>query len=99
MEISIFLDVAPGPTGIGIALLAVIVLAIGFVVLLGGGLFFVLWFRKRRARRPTMNRAEDFPAGGGGHILPSSPNQPQAFRISPPANEARFAITIVIKSR
>ena len=72
----LLLDLAPGRAGAGIALLAVvIVLVIGLVLLLGAGLFFLLWFRKRGARRAKLIGAENF-STGGGQIQSTNPNQP-----------------------
>lgn len=51
------LDVAPGPVGIG-ALLAVILLVIGFIVLLAVGLVLFLWSRKHSMRGLEMIRPD-----------------------------------------
>ena len=66
------LDVAPDPVGAG-ALLAVILLVVGFIVLLAVGLFVFLWYRKRSMRGFEMIRPDRLSAG---HTQPSNPNQP-----------------------
>lgn len=58
----ILLDVAPDPVGIG-ALLAVILMVIGFIVLLAVGLVVFLWYRKRSMRGLEMIRADILPTG------------------------------------
>jgi len=68
----IILDIAPDPVGMG-ALLAVILLVIGFSVLLAAGLVLFLWYRKRSLRgvemiRPDLQTTE--------HAQPSNPNHP-----------------------
>jgi uncharacterized membrane protein YkvI len=59
------LDVAPDPVGFG-ALLAVILLVLGFIVLLAIGLVLFLWYRKRSMRGLEMIRPD---------ILPTEPAQ------------------------
>ena len=66
------LDVAPDPVGMG-ALLAVILLVIGFIVMLAAGLVLFLWYRKRSLRGVEMIRPDTLSAE---HIQPSNPNQP-----------------------
>ena len=62
------LDVAPDPVGMG-ALLAVILLVIGFIILLAAGLVLFLWYRKRSMRGLEMIRPDAQPA------QPNNPNQ------------------------
>jgi len=61
---SIFLDVAPNPTGVGIgALIAIVILLIsGLIILLAGALAALLWYRKRSLRTVEMIRADTIPA-------------------------------------
>ena len=66
------LDVAPDPVGMG-ALLAVILLVIGFIVLLAVGLVLFLWYRKRSLRGVEMIRPDTLTAAPP---QPSNPNQP-----------------------
>jgi hypothetical protein len=68
----ILLDVAPDPVGIG-ALLAVILLVVGFLVLLAVGLVVFLWYRKRSLRGLEMIRP-DMPPTRSAQT--SNPNQP-----------------------
>lgn len=70
----ILLDVAPDPAGMG-ALLAVVLLIVGFIVLLAVGLVFFLWYRKRSMRSVVMASQEAFPVAGANQV-PSNPNQP-----------------------
>jgi hypothetical protein len=72
---SILLDAAPDPVGIG-ALLAVVLLVVGFIVLLAVGLVLFLWYRKRRMRGVEMIRPDAAPAGSAQHAQPNNPNQP-----------------------
>lgn len=74
MAQSILLDVAPDPVGIG-ALLAVVLLVIGFIVLLTVGLVLFLWYRKRSMRGVVMVRPDALPVAGAGPVQPSNPNQ------------------------
>jgi hypothetical protein len=53
-----FLDVAPGPVAIGVAL-AVIIFVIAVVILLAGGLVLFLWYRKRSHGNREMIRPEN----------------------------------------
>ena len=69
----ILLDVAPDPVGIG-ALLAVVLLVMGFIVLLAVGLVLFLWYRKRSMRSVVMALHEALPVGGADHV-PRNPNQ------------------------
>ncbi len=62
MAQSILLDVAPDPVGIG-ALLAVVILVVGFIILLAVGLVVFLWYRKRSLRGVEMIRPDSLPAG------------------------------------
>jgi hypothetical protein len=71
----ILLDVAPDPVGIG-ALLAVVLLVIGFIVLLAVGLVLFLWYRKRSMRSLEMIRPDALSTGRAQHPQPSNPNQP-----------------------
>ena len=71
----ILLDAAPDPVGIG-ALLAVVILVVGFIVLLAVGLVSFLWYRKRSLRSFEMIREDTLRAGSAGQIQPSNPNQP-----------------------
>ena len=68
----IILDIAPDPVGMG-ALLAVILLVIGFIVLLAAGLVLFLWYRKRSLRGLEMIRP-DLPPSGNTQL--NNPNQP-----------------------
>ena len=68
------LDVAPDPVGMG-ALLAIILLVIGFIVLLAVGLVLFLWYRKRSMRGVEMIRS-DAVSAGSAPAQPSNPNQP-----------------------
>jgi hypothetical protein len=68
----IVLDVAPDPVGMG-ALLAVILLVIGFIVLLAVGLVLFLWYRKRGMRGLEMIRPDTLAAEP---TQPNNPNQP-----------------------
>ncbi len=63
-------DLAPDPTpgGIG-AVLAVLLLVIGFIALLAAALVVFLWYRKRSLRGTEMFRPEL-------EAQPSHPNQP-----------------------
>jgi flagellar basal body-associated protein FliL len=71
----LLLDIPPDPRGVG-ALLAVVLLVIGFVVLLAVGLAVFLWYRKRSLRGAEMIRPDAAPAGSARHAQPSNPNQP-----------------------
>ena len=71
MAQSILLNVAPDPVGMG-ALLAVILVVIGFIVLLAAGLVLFLWYRKRSLSGLEMIRP-DLPTTE--HAQPSNPNQ------------------------
>ena len=75
MVLSILLDVAPDPAGVG-ALLAVILLVIGFIVLLAAGLVLFLWYRKRSLGGVAMVRPDALPGVAGADVQPSNPNQP-----------------------
>ncbi len=69
----ILLDVAPDPVGSG-ALLAVVLLVMGFIVLLAIGLVLFLWYRKRSMRSGD-GAARALSVAGANHV-PSNPNQP-----------------------
>jgi flagellar basal body-associated protein FliL len=71
---SILLDAAPDPVGVG-ALLAVVLLVVGFIVLLAVGLVLFLWYRKRSMRGVEMIRP-DASSASAQHAQPSNPNQP-----------------------
>ena len=71
----ILLDIPPDPAGIG-ALLAVVLLVIGFIVLLAVGLVLFLWYRKRSLRGVEMIRPDALSTGSAQHAQPSNPNQP-----------------------
>jgi len=73
MAQSILLEVAPDPVGIG-ALLAVVLLVIGFIVLLTVGLVLFLWYRKRSMRGVVMVRPDALPVAGADRVQPSNPN-------------------------
>jgi hypothetical protein len=75
MAQSILLDAAPDPVGMG-ALLAVVLLLMGFIVLLAVGLVLFLWYRKRSMRGVEMIRPDALSAGSTKHAQPSNPNQP-----------------------
>ena len=75
MAQSILLDAAPDPVGMG-ALLAVVLLLMGFIVLLAVGLVWFLWYRKRSMRGVEMIRPDALSAGSTKHAQPSNPNQP-----------------------
>jgi hypothetical protein len=68
----LLLDVAPDPVGIG-ALLAVILLVMGFIVLLAVGLVLFLWYRKHSMRGLEMVRPDILPTEP---TQTSKPNQP-----------------------
>ena len=74
MDQSILLDIAPNPAG-G-ALLAVVLLVVGFVVLLAIALVLFLWYRKRRLGTVEMIRSDAAPAAGVAAAQPSKANQP-----------------------
>ena len=57
----LLLDVAPEPVRSG-ALLAVILLVMGFIALLAVGLVLFLWYRKRSLRGLEMIRPDILPA-------------------------------------
>lgn len=69
----ILLDVVPDPTGTG-ALLAVVLLVMGFIGLLACGLVMFLRYRKRSMRSVAMGPREALPVAGANHV-PSNPNQ------------------------
>lgn len=71
----ILFDIPPDPAGIG-ALMAVVLLVIGFIALLAVGLVLFLWYRKRSLRGVVMIHLEPLPVAGAEHIQPSQPNQP-----------------------
>jgi flagellar basal body-associated protein FliL len=71
----ILLDAAPDPVGIG-AVLAVVLLVIGFIVLLAVGLVLFLWYRKRSMRGVEMIRPDASSAGSAERAQPRNPNQP-----------------------
>ena len=48
-SLMMIMDVAPDPVGMG-ALVAVVLLVMGFIVLLAVGLVLFLWYRKRSMR-------------------------------------------------
>jgi hypothetical protein len=68
----ILLDIPPDTAGVG-ALLAVVLLVIGFIALLAVGLVLFLWYRKRSMRGVVMIRPEALPVTGADHV-PSNPN-------------------------
>lgn len=72
---SILLDAAPDPVGIG-ALLAVVLLVMGFIVLLAVGLVLILWYRKRSLRGVEMIRPDAASACSARPAQPNNPNQP-----------------------
>lgn len=71
----ILLDVAPDPVGMG-ALLAVVLLVVGFIVLLAVGVVLFLWYRKRSMRGLEVIRPDALSADSAQHAHPSNPNQP-----------------------
>ncbi len=68
----ILFDVAPNPVGVG-ALVAVVLLSIGFILLLAIWLVGFLWYRKRSLRGVEMIRPDTLSTE---HAQPSNPNQP-----------------------
>ena len=68
-----FLDLAPEPVSMGVAL-AVILFVIAVVILLAGGLVLFLWYRKRSLRHREMVRPED--AAALNPVQANQPNQP-----------------------
>ncbi len=60
------------PVGMG-ALLALILLVIGFIVLLAAGLVLFLWYRKRSLRGLEMIRPDTLSVE---RTQPNNPNQP-----------------------
>ena len=70
----ILLDIPADPAGVG-ALLAVVLLVIGFIVLLAAGLVLFLWYRKRSMRGVVMNLHGTLPVAGADQV-PSHPNHP-----------------------
>ena len=68
-----FLDLAPEPVSMGVAL-AVILFVIAVVILLAGGLVLFLWYRKRSLRHREVLRSEDAPALD--RVQVNQPNQP-----------------------
>ena len=70
----ILLDIPPDPAGIG-ALLAVVLLVVGFIALLAVGLVLFLWYRKRSMRGAVMIRPDALPVGSD-RLQPNNPNQP-----------------------
>jgi hypothetical protein len=76
MARSILLDIAPEPAGIG-ALLAVVLLVIGFILLFAAGLVVVLWYRKQSMRGVEMIRSDVSDASATMPLLQANrPNQP-----------------------
>jgi len=69
------IDIRPDPSGVGVALSAIL-FVIGLVVLLVGAFDFFLWYRKRRLRTLEMLRPESVAIAPGERIQPSNPNQP-----------------------
>ena len=67
----ILFDIAPDPLGAG-ALIAVVLLIIGFILLLAAGLVVFLWYRKRSLRGVEMLRPA---TSATEHAQPSNPNQ------------------------
>jgi hypothetical protein len=70
----ILLDIPPEPAGIG-ALLAVVLLVVGFIALLAVGLVLFLWYRKRSMRGAVMIRPDALPVTSD-RLQPNNPNQP-----------------------
>jgi hypothetical protein len=70
----ILFDIPPDPAGIG-ALLAVVLLVIGFIALLAVGLVLFLWYRKRSMRGAVMIRPDALPVTSD-RLQPNNPNQP-----------------------
>jgi len=68
-----FLDLAPEPVSMGVAL-AVILFVIAVVILLAGGLVLFLWYRKRSLRHREMVRPDVAPALDP--VQANHPNQP-----------------------
>jgi hypothetical protein len=54
----IFLDVAPEPVAMGVAL-AIILFVIAVVIVLAGGLVLFLWYHKRSLRHREVIRADN----------------------------------------
>ena len=67
------IDVAPDPvqTGVGIAVAVVVMLVVAALFVMGAGLVFFLWYRKRRLRHREMIRPE-----GSSSFDPVQVNQP-----------------------
>lgn len=74
-SLMMIMDVAPDPVGMG-ALVAVVLLMMGFIVLLAVGLVLFLWYRKRSMRGVEMIRPYPLSAGSAQHAQPSNPSQP-----------------------
>ncbi len=72
---SILLDIPPSPAGIG-ALLAVVLLVVGFIVLAAIALVLFLWYRKRSLRGVEMIRSDVQSTESAQPAQPSNPNQP-----------------------
>jgi hypothetical protein len=69
----VLLDAAPDPVSMG-AMLAVVILVLGFLGLLVVALVLFLWYRKRSMRGMEMSQPASLPASS--HVQPSNPNQP-----------------------
>ena len=69
------IDIRPDPSGVGVALSAIL-FVIGLVVLLVGAFGFFLWYRKRSLRTLEMLRPESLAIAPSERIQPSNPNQP-----------------------
>jgi flagellar basal body-associated protein FliL len=72
---TILLDIPPSPAGIG-ALLAVVLLVVGFIVLVAIALVLFLWYRKRKLCGVEMIRPDVQSARSAQPAQPSNPNQP-----------------------